>query len=187
MRAIHAYMALPVSAALLLAGCSDDDDSPSAPNDTTSTVLVSSQFREDLDGWTGGTHATNFGTVTWLDRGDGMVKLDGVGFDGDPNAWIWKEIDLPKNATTLKISTSAHDRGDGAVSLRIRLVDADMTSHTILDWEEFDTGDEGFEFIPQSFDIAAFAGETVTFYFEIGDIDGGGNNQRYFEYIEIHE
>ena len=176
---------LSVSLIALIAACSSDDSNPAGPG-PTSTVLVSSAFDSDLDGWSAGSHATNFGTVTWLDRRGGIVKLDGVGFDGDPNAWISKEIALPANAKTLRTSTSAHDRGDGEVSLRVRVVDASQTSHTILDWDAMETGDEGFEFFPQSFDISAFAGQTVTVFFEIGDIDGGGNNQRYIDFIEVH-
>lgn len=176
---------LTVIVVLCALACSEDDETPVMPAPTT--VLISSAFTTGLDGWTSGSHASNFGTVTWLDREGGIVKLDGVDFDGSPNAWISKQIDLSANAKTLRTSTSAHDRGSGAVSLRIRLVDAAQTSHTILDWDEMETGDEGFEFFPQSFDISAYAGQMVTVYFEIGDIDGGGNNQRYIDYIEIHK
>jgi len=150
-------------------------------------VLVSSNFSKDLDGWTAGTHASLFGTVTWLDDEGGIVKLDGIGFDGDPNAWISKEIALPTAAKTLRTSTSAHNRGDGEVSFRVRLVDESLVSHTLLDWDPLKTEVEGFEFFPASFDISAYAGQTVTVFFEIGDIDGGGNNQRYIDYVRVYK
>jgi len=171
---------------LVLAAACSEEDTPMSTS-TPSTVLISSNFENDLDGWTEGSHASNFGTVTHLDREGGIVKLDGVGFDGDPNAWIEKEILLPADAKTLRISTSAHDRNNGEVSLRVRLVDGSATSHTLLDWDPLKTEDEGFEFFPQSFDISAYAGQSVTIFLEIGDIDGGGNNQRYIDYIRVYK
>lgn len=171
---------------MALVACSEDESTPMS-NKTPSEVLVASRFDTDLDGWSDGTSTTNWGTVTWLSREGGIVKLDGVGFDGNPNAWISKEIALPADAKTLNTSTSAHDRGDGEVSLRIRIVDGSAVSHTILDWDPMKTGAEGFEFVPASYDISAYAGQTVTIFLEIGDIDGGGNNQRYIDYVDIRK
>lgn len=170
-------------ALLALVGCSEDDG-PSAAGG--GTLLARTAFDEDLDGWQAGTHDTLFGSVVWLDREGGIVKLDGVGFDGDPNAWISREFDLPADASTMRLSTSAHDRGEGAVSLRIRLVDAGDTSHVLQDWTTLDTGDPDFEFVEQSLDISAHADQTVTIFLEIGDDDGGGNNQRYIDFVEFH-
>ncbi len=178
-------MVLTVPIQACLVGCGGDD-APAGPS-ARSTPLVESQFESGLDDWDAGTHATLFGTVVWLDREDGVVKLDAVGFDGTPNAWISKEVDLPASAKTLRTSTSAHDRGSGGTSLRIRIVDEASTSHLIQDWDYMDTGSEGFDFTAQSFDISAYAGQTVTIFFEIGDDDGGGNNQRYIDFVEIHD
>ena len=183
MRRIPLLMLLFV---VLAPACSEDDGSPVKSNGAN-TMLLGSGFDGGLDGWSDGTHASLFGTVTWLDREGGVVKLDGVGFDGNPNAWISKQLALPADAKTLRTSTSAHDRNDGEVALRVRIVDDGQTSHTIQDWTGLKTEDQGFEFFPQTFDISAYAGQTVTVYFEIGDMDGGGNNQRYIDYIEVHK
>jgi hypothetical protein len=178
------FLVLALAASLTVA-CGGDDD-PVAPTGTNQTALLTWTFDDDFDGWDSGTNSAGvWGTAQWSDHHDGCIKLDGVGFEGEPNAWIHREIELPADAKTLSYESSAHDRGDGAVSLRVRLIDDNTDEHTLLDWEELETGDEGHEFFPRSLDISSFAGQTVTVYLEIGDIDGGGNNQRYLDTIAV--
>ncbi|MBA4157553.1 MAG: hypothetical protein H0X65_08765 [Gemmatimonadetes bacterium] len=164
--------------------------------DAGASVLVSDQheppeqtiaftFNNDLDGWAEGTTSNGWGAVTWLSRRGGVVKLDGVGGPGDPNAWIYKTIEIPRGATRLRFETSAHNRDGADALLRVRVVDANQASHTVLDWENL-TGTEGqYLWTDRSVSIAAFAGQTVTVYFEQADNGPGRHEQRYLDTIII--
>ncbi|HSM03582.1 MAG TPA: S8 family serine peptidase [Longimicrobiales bacterium] len=144
-------------------------------------------FDADLDGWTVEDRPDDspWGRVGWNEREGGVVVFDGVGYDGSPNGLIYQQVDLPTDVTLLRYVSSAHDRGDGAASLRVRLVPEGSPSVTIQDWQELATGPPGFDFIEATIDISAWAGQRVTLYFEHADIDGGGNNQRWLDEIEV--
>jgi hypothetical protein len=174
--------ALAVTVVLAATGCSDDKSSPAAPKSTSDVTT----FANDLDGWTANTSSVDWGSAVWSSLNGGCVKLDGVGNnDPEPNAWIEKQVTLPASVTTLHYKASAHDRGVGTGSLRVRLKDEGDALHTLVDWETFATGDEGLEFFARSASLSAYAGQTVTLYFELDDLDGGGNNQVYVDDIEI--
>ena len=165
---------------LALSGCSKTTEPAAEPE-----ALISWTFDADFDGWTDDASSTTSGSVVWLDREGGLVKFDGVGYDGSPNAWMYIQVAVPAGARTLRYRHSAHDRNDGAGSLRIRLEPAGGPSVLLQDWVELSTGPNGFEFFGEMIDISSWAGSTVTIYFEHADIDGGGNNQRYVDDIEI--
>jgi len=170
----------PQSGPVRLAACGGSTAPEAEPE-----ALVSWTFDADLGGWSAEVSETTWGTVTWLDREGGLVKLDGVGYDGSPNAWIYIEVAIPANALTLRYRHSAHDRNNGTGSLRIRVEPAGGPPVLIQDWVELSTGSEGFEFFDEILDMSAWAGQTVTLLFEHADIDGGGNNQRYLDDIAI--
>jgi hypothetical protein len=167
---------------LLLTACGDDD----GPAGTPAPAGISFDFTEDLEGWEVATSSVDWGKAQWLDRGRGLIHLDGVGDDDPgPNAWAWKVVELPAGARQLRFTSSAHDRGDGTGWLRVRLVDAGGISHNLVPLHVLQTGEEGFDFQERTADLSAFAGTSVTLYFELEDADGGGNNQRYIDVVEI--
>ncbi len=70
---------------------------------------------------------------------------------------------------------------DGA--LRVRLVDDDGASHILLPWEVL----AGDSWRQRTADIAAFAGQTVTLFFEQGDNDVGNGEHRYVDNVILCE
>jgi Subtilase family len=149
-------------------------------------------FTSDLQGWSTGVTSSETGccnSVIWQFRSSsgGIIKLDGSDggiSDGEPNSWMFRTIDIPAGATTLKFMTSAHDRDEASGALRVRLLDG-STFHTLLDWEVL-TGIEGqLVWVQRQANIASFAGQSVTIYFEQGDNDIGKHEQRYIDNVSI--
>jgi hypothetical protein len=138
-----------------------------APN----PVLQSWTFDSNLDGWTGGSEGPgeNWGTAVWVSRsGNGRAKLDGTGSPGTPNSWIFKSVALPATAQTLRFDVSGHDQAGADALLKVRIVTATGTSSVLLN--QVITGVAGaLVFSTRTVNIAAFAGQTVTFYFEQDD------------------
>lgn len=160
---------------LIVPGCGDDD--PAAP----ATAALSWTFDDDAEGWESGT-GTDWGSAT---SSRGFLYLDGVGnTDDTPNAWFENTFTLPAGAKTVRFDTSAHDRGDGTGYLRLVLDVGDQT-HELMPLEAMDTGAEGYDWVERSAPVAAWAGQEVTVRFELDDIDGGGNNQRAIDNVEI--
>jgi hypothetical protein len=90
----------------------------------------------------------------------------------------------------LSFQTSAHNRVGADSALRVRLV-KDGVSHTLLDWEVLTSLSVSetnlfYTFVDRTANIAAFAGQTVTIFFEQGDNDDGIHEQRYLDNIRIH-
>jgi hypothetical protein len=80
---------------------------------------------------------------------------------------------------------AGHNRDGADANLRVRLVDEGGTSHTLRDWEEF-TGSEGVRnWEERTVSIAAFAGQTVTLFFEQDDNGPGTHEQIYLDEIRI--
>ncbi len=175
------FVILPMT---LLFACSDDSSDPTGP--APDPVLFSWTFEEDLEGWTAETSSIDWGQARWTSNDGGIVQMDGVG-NSDPgaNGWVSRSIDLPSDATSLRFDTSAHNRNTGTGFLRVRLVDASAASTVLSDWEVMSTGAEGFDWESRELDVSAFAGQTVTLFFEVEDQDGGANNQRYVDNVEI--
>jgi hypothetical protein len=176
---------LALAAATLLVACG----TPSAP--TSGEPLLLWTFDDDLDGWLTGTTGDGWGSAEWRswcgsERERGCVKLDGVGGAGSPNAWIYRTLTLPADATTLRFDTSAHNR-DGADSLyRVRLVDASAAEHVLIPWAESSGSEDAYHWLTLEASIAAFAGTSVTLYFEGADNGPGSHEQRYYDDIGIY-
>ena len=149
-------------------------------------------FTNDLDGWSTGVSGKQLDSVTWLDWAGmppGCVKLDGSDFgtsDHLANSWIYKEIEIPANAKSLSFITSAHNRENANAELRVTLLDDNQVMHILIDWELANNGiEDEFDWINKSASVEAYAGQTVTLFFEQGDNDIGTHEQRYIDKIEI--
>jgi len=154
-------------------GCGDD--SPTQPADPG----IVFGFEDGFQDWDPGTTSNGWGNATWSDRGDGMVHLDGVGGPGDANSWVSREIALPSDATQVTYRVSGHDRRNGDSEFRVRL-EATGASTTVHDWEDIVGGVDGdFNWLTFTDDISAFAGKTVTVYFEQND-DGDGTDEHIY-------
>jgi hypothetical protein len=179
-----AVLTFLLAAIFVFSSCDKDTAAPPTP----STKYLVWNFETDLDGWSVGSGGNGWGTVTWLDKEGGIVKLDGSDegtLDGEPNSWLHKSITLPAKASILSFRTCPHDRDGATGSLRVQLEADGGTRHTLLDWEQL-TGVEGqYIWVNRSADIAEFAGKAVRIYFQQGDDDIGTHEQRYVDTIKI--
>lgn len=178
---------LLVAIALIAAGCS----APPAGGSTLPLALWT--FDADLEGWQAGTTADEeaWGSAEWRswcgrDRDEGCVKLDGTGDAGGPNAWIERTVDLPPGATTLRALTTAHNRSGADSLYRVRLVDAGGAEHVLVEWASSSGSEDAYAWFTLEASIAAFAGTTVTLFFEGADDGPGSNEQRYYDDIGIY-
>ena len=172
--------------ALVVAGCS------APPAGTSTDPLLLWTFDEDLEGWQAGvTDGDGWGTAVWgnwcgSDRDRGCVALDGTGGAGSANAWIERTLTLPSNATTLRALTTAHNRDGADSDYRVRLVDGSGVEHVLIDWST-SSGTEGvLNWFTIEAPISAFAGTTVTLFFEGADNGPGIHEQRYYDDIGIY-
>ena len=175
---------LGLALALLAAGCG----SPSAGAPTT--PLMAWTFDEDLEGWETGTTDDGWGTAEWRswcgsDRDRGCVILDGTGGPGNANAWIHRTLALPSEATTLRALTTAHNRDGADSDYRVRLIDASDVEHILIDWSTSSGSEDAYHWFAIEASIAAFAGTTVTLFFEGADNGPGSHEQRYYDDISI--
>lgn len=172
--------------AMVVAGCSAPPAGPS-----TDPLLLWT-FDEDLEGWQAGvTDGDGWGTAVWgkwcgRDRDHGCVVLDGTGGAGSANAWIERTLTLPANATTLRALTTAHNRASADSDYRVRLVDGDGVEHVLIDWSTSTGAEDVHNWLPIEAPIAAFAGTTVTLFFEGADNGPGSHEQRYYDDIGIY-
>lgn len=144
--------------------------------DPLGEILLESNFDDgNLDGWSRGSSGLkgtdeNWGTVHTIDWPGGhvqVIQLDGLGGRNHPNSWIFRQIDVPAAAKTLTFDTAGHDRAGSDAELRVRVV-GNGASVTLLD--EIEHGCAGCKgFHGRSIDISAWAGKTVTFFFEQND------------------
>lgn len=149
-------------------------------------------FDENLEGWEPGATDDDegWGSAEWRswcgsDRPRGCVKLDGTGGPGQPNAWISRTIELPAGATTLRALTTAHNRAGADSLYRVRLVDANGVDHVLIDWATSSGSEDQYRWFDIEASIAAFAGTTVTLFFEGADNGPGTHEQRYYDDIRI--
>jgi hypothetical protein len=115
------------------------------------------------------------------------MKLDGVDAEDnqEPNAWIFRSVTIPAQATSLDLDVSAHDRAGANALYRVRLEDG-SGSHTLIDWTE-KTGVEGsLTFSTVHADLSAFAGQTVTLFLEQDGNAPGQHEQIYYDDVWIH-
>lgn len=148
---------------------------------TDESEILQYTFDDGLEGWNTGYGDGDYDSAEWhsdIGNPPGSVELDGSDLgnsDGEPNAWMYRTITLPDHFNLLYFETRAAE--DGA--LRVRLVDGNGTSHVLLDWEVL-AGDDWRE---RTVNIGAFAGQTVTLYFEQGDNDVGIGEHRYVDNV----
>lgn len=152
-------------------------------------------FDTDLEDWTPGVvddvvGGAGWGTSQWrswcgTDRPRGCVMLDGVGGEGQPNAWIANTVALPADVTTLRFDTSAHNRDLADSSYRVRLIDAADGEHVLVPWSVTSGAEDVYNWSTVTVPIGAFAGQTVTLLFEGADNGPGFHEQRYYDDIEI--
>ena len=186
---------IALAAAIVLPACSDDDDGPSGPG--PEEVIYQWAFGADeLAGWEVGMASVgSWGTVTHVGSDhlaspspdeEGSAKLDGVGDPGVPNAWIFRAgVPLPADAATLAWFAAGHNQDGANANLRVRLVDGSAVEHTLADWEEFTGSSAGRNWEERTVSIAAYAGQTVTIYFEQDDNGPGSHEQIYLDDVRI--
>jgi hypothetical protein len=174
------HLLTPLAACTLLtvaAACGSDRST--GPRET-----LEFRFESDLDGWSEGTTENGWGTVVWLSRQTGVVKMDGVGGPGQPNAWIYRELVVPARARTLTFRASAHDRTGGDTDMRVR-VEQDGVSSTLLDWTRLEGVEGSLTWQNFSIGVSQLAGRTVVRFFEQRDNGPGSHEQLYVDDIVI--
>ncbi len=146
------------------------------------------KFDSDLEGWSTGAATTGiFNGASWSSSSGGCAKLDGSDggtSDGEPNSWIFRSIDIPNGAATLRFDTSPHNRAAANSALRVRVHNGSSFA-TLLDWEVLAGVEGSYTWRSREVSIAAYAGQTVTIYFEQGDNDIGVHEQRYIDNVSI--
>ena len=186
---------IALATAMVLPACSDDDG-PSGPAPNEDVIYEWSFGATELNGWeVGFASVGSSGTVVHvsadhLDDPDpdeeGSAKLDGTGDPGVPNAWIVRAgVPLPADATTLAYWAAGHNQDGANANLRVRLVDGSAVEHTLADWEEFTGSAAGRNWEERTLSIAAYAGQTVSFYFEQDDNGPGSHEQIYLDGVRI--
>ena len=122
--------------------------------------------------------------------GNGYVRLDGNGKPSLPNAWISRTINLPQNATKLTFALSADDVAHADAGFQVRIV-ADGLSTALERGTAGNVHPGKLDFRTVSVGISAWAGKTVTFFFEQNDNGVNGvfgndqDEQPYYDTIRI--
>ncbi len=176
-------------------------------------------FDTGLEGWTPvpATQDGCFDLAQWrlaadvdIAGGGGVVVLDGTDFqplpppghpilcnpirgvdDHVPNSFIFRDISLPSQATTLEFDVAGHGVPTSSSEMRIRFLDRNGVFHIVLDWTTI-LGNQTPKSMPPQFshrtiDISAFAGQTMEVYFEQGDdASGGASEIIYLDNIWFH-
>jgi cysteine-rich repeat protein len=145
-------------------------------------------FRDGFQGWQAGFGSGFLTEVIHFTFETGIVRVHGVDSDDsdmEPNAWIFQTLELHPSVTTLSFDVSAHNRAGADAFYRVRLEDQGGQSHTLVDWT-LKSGIEGsFTFSTVTVNIVAFAGQTVTFFFEQDGNEPGQHEQIYYDNIRI--
>jgi hypothetical protein len=151
---------------------------------TNATVFP---FDSGTDGFIGATSGKRDDHARWdgaTGNPPGALLLDGSDRgrpDSKPNAWFSQTLTLPAQATTVTLETRAGDGQHGG-RLRVRLVDARGTSHTLLTWQTYRSA----TWAGRTATLAAYAGQTVTLYFEQDDSGAGQGERRWVDNVVIH-
>lgn len=141
-------------------------------------------FGSSLQGWTGGTSGKYYDRALWTASAGnptGALLLDGSDLghsDGQPNSWFSRQIILPANATTLAFDTSADN--DGLLRARLQLANGNFV--TLIDWAGLSTPKT---WVQCSADLSAYAGQTVTLWFEQNDGGQGSGEYRYVDNVAV--
>jgi hypothetical protein len=183
------------------------------PRNTNATVFP---FDSGSDGFIGATSGKRDDRARWdgaTGNPPGSLLLDGSDRgrpDSQPNAWFSQTLTLPAHATTVTFETRAGDGWPAALSrgcetqgtaapwvsqcptgahggrLRVRLVDARGTSHTLVNWETSRASARAATWAGRTAALAAYAGQTVTLYFEQDDGGAGHGERRWVDNVVIH-
>jgi hypothetical protein len=187
--------------AIAIAGCSSGSSQPDAgagggalsdaaprpdarPRPDAGSGGLDFTFELDLEGWIPQHGDKQYDRAVFLaDEGNpgGCAMLDGSDLgtpDDQPNSSLSRVIALPDGVAAMKFDTRAAENG----ALRVRLLDAGGTSHTLLDWEVV----AGPTWVSRIADVTAFAGQEVTIFFEQNDNDIGVGEMRYIDNVRIH-
>jgi len=151
------------------------------------------RFNSGLDSWSPGKAgprgSSNWGSVS---NEAGRVRLDGTGHPSAPNAWIFRTINLPQNASTMTFDVSADDAAHADAGFRVRLVAADGTQTDLKVGIARNVHPGHLDFQTITVNIAQWKGQAVTFYFEQNDngVNGvftppGQDEQLYYDNIRI--
>jgi len=141
-------------------------------------------FATGLQGWVGSTSGGFYDKALWTGGSgnpSGSLLFDGSDLgtpNSNPNSWFSRRVLLPANATTFRFDTSANNDG----LLRLRLKRPDGVFVTLLDWEGLTSHNT---WVTRSVSLAAYAGQTVTIYFEQNDGGQGSGEYRYVDNVSI--
>jgi hypothetical protein len=145
---------------------------------------LSFDFRTALEGWVGGIHGGPYDKAWWTGTSGnppGALLFDGSDLghpDSLPNSWFSRQVILPQNVTSLSFDTAANNDG----LLRLRLQRPDGVFVTLLDWEALPVINT---WVNRSVSLSAFAGQTVTLWFEQNDGGQGSGEYRYVDNVSI--
>ncbi len=151
-------------------------------------------FACNSEGWNPGTAGGPYDSATWsrsvgnsapnTSPPAGSLQLDGSDLgapNSAPNSWFYKTLQIPLTAATLSFDTRGADATHGG-QMRVRLVDAGEVSHTLLNYERV----TGEAWVARSANISAYAGATVSIYFEQNDSGTGSGESRYVDNIALN-
>jgi hypothetical protein len=139
---------------------------------------LSYDFASGLQGWTGMPASGPSATARWTGaRGNpsGAVMLNGVGTTA---SYVWRQIILPANATSLRFDTRADNDG----LLRVQVGGAVGTPATLLDWEALTATNT---WVTRTASLTNYAGQTVFLFFEQSDGGKGSREARYVDNITV--
>lgn len=153
-------------------------------------------FNSSLSGWSSGRAgapgSSDWGKVSIEHQGsNGYARLDGNGDPPHPNAWIFRTIDLPVTATTLRYAMSADDVPGSDAGFEVRLVAGGKTT-VLAKGDARNLVPNRLSFRTTSINIKQWAGQTVTLFFMQNDNGVNGvihvpdeDEQLYYDNIEI--
>jgi GxGYxYP putative glycoside hydrolase C-terminal domain/GxGYxYP third domain/GxGYxYP_N 1st domain/GxGYxYP_N second domain len=141
-------------------------------------------FATSLQGWNGGTNGGYYDKAWWTGgtgHPPGALLLDGSDLghpDSTPNSWFSRQLILPVNATALTFDTEANNDG----LLRVRLQQSDGQFVRLQDWQGLPVANT---WVSRSVSLTAYAGQTVTIYFEQNDGGQGSGEYRYVDNVAV--
>ena len=141
-------------------------------------------FATTLQGWVGATAGGFYDKALWTGgtgNPGGALLFDGSDLgtpNSSPNSWFTRQVILPSNVSSLQFDTSANNDG----LLRVRLKRLDGVFVTLLNWEGLAIHNS---WVTRSANLAPYAGQTVTIYFEQNDGGQGSGEYRYVDNVAL--
>jgi hypothetical protein len=147
-------------------------------------------FDDDLQGWQtfgrGARSSTEeWGEVAWRADGGGTARLSGERRPDRINSQLFREFTLAADVTTLTFRASADlDHPEGADSrLQVRIASPDG-GLVLLD-KVYTNSSDTLQWVEESLNIRAWAGQTITIIFEQNDGGSFGHEHIYLDNIAI--